>query len=366
MKRIILLFLVLLSFSVSHAQENDLPALEYRRVVVAEELTATWCGYCPRGIVGMADMKAKYPDSFIGIAVHDYSYNYDPMGVRGYADGLYRYFTSLPKVLVNRQRSGDPFYNLESMYKQEMAEPVTSAVALSVSYADESKNILSATIRTKFAFAVEDARYAYAVVVLENEVKGTASGYAQTNNFSGKNDPIGNFGSLPSTVPASQMVYQDVARTIFPTFEGMEENLLSKFEKDEEISLTYDLEVPGNVVNKDNMEVVVLLIDSSTGEIVNAAKASVSDETTTASENVRVSNMEVTVYQDGSSILVDLKTVSSGKCSAELYNIQGQHLDTKLVRTNGPISFVPSNSGIYFVRVTDGKDTIVKKIVYQR
>ena len=42
----------------------------YPYKVVVEEGTATWCGFCPRGIVGVQEMKKKYPDSFIGIAAH--------------------------------------------------------------------------------------------------------------------------------------------------------------------------------------------------------------------------------------------------------------------------------------------------------
>ncbi|MDE6279924.1 MAG: hypothetical protein K2M05_08110, partial [Paramuribaculum sp.] len=41
------------------------------RNVVVEEGTGTWCGWCPRGIVGMEKMVNKYPDgTYIPIAVH--------------------------------------------------------------------------------------------------------------------------------------------------------------------------------------------------------------------------------------------------------------------------------------------------------
>ena len=42
----------------------------YVQKVVGEELTGTWCGWCPRGAVALENMRNKYPDTFIGIAVH--------------------------------------------------------------------------------------------------------------------------------------------------------------------------------------------------------------------------------------------------------------------------------------------------------
>lgn len=341
------------------------PALEYRRVVVGEELTATWCGFCPRGMVGMANMKEKYPDSFIGIAVHDYSYNHDPMGVRGYADGILRFITSLPKILVDRRMTGDPFFDLESMYKQEMAKPVTSAIAVSVAYTDASQTVLSADIHNKFNFDAEDASYVYALVILENEVKGTASGYAQSNNYSGGTAVMGDFHTLPSPVPASRMVYQDVARTIFPEFEGMLSSVPVKFAKDEVLHATYDVELPPNVLNKEHIELVVLLIDRSTGEIVNAAKAAPSS-TATATRLISVPTTEVTAVQQGPSISVSIKSDDAVSYSVELYDASGRLVSRRQTSANTPVSFLPDHSGVYFVRVTDGKQVVVKKVFWHR
>lgn len=38
--------------------------------VWVEEATGTWCGWCPRGEVYMNYLYAKYPEHFVGIAVH--------------------------------------------------------------------------------------------------------------------------------------------------------------------------------------------------------------------------------------------------------------------------------------------------------
>ena len=42
---------------------------------LVEEYTGTWCGWCPRGFVGMENLYATYGDDFCGVAYH----NGDPM-----------------------------------------------------------------------------------------------------------------------------------------------------------------------------------------------------------------------------------------------------------------------------------------------
>jgi len=48
--------------------------------VFAEEATGTWCGWCVRGICFMDYMAETYPETWIGVAVH----NGDPMVVPAY------------------------------------------------------------------------------------------------------------------------------------------------------------------------------------------------------------------------------------------------------------------------------------------
>ena len=50
------------------------------KMVVSEEGTGTWCGWCVRGAVYMDLMAAKYSNYWAGIAVH----NGDPMVVATY------------------------------------------------------------------------------------------------------------------------------------------------------------------------------------------------------------------------------------------------------------------------------------------
>jgi len=64
--------------------------------VVGEEKTGTWCGWCPRGAVGLANMESV--PEFIGIAVHNGSN--DPMVVSSYDETLELTFLVVTQVVV--------------------------------------------------------------------------------------------------------------------------------------------------------------------------------------------------------------------------------------------------------------------------
>ena len=68
-----------------------------------------------------------------------------------------------------------------------------------------------------------------AVVIVEDSVRGTASGYAQANYYSGGgNGPMGGYENLPSTIPASQMTYNHVARVLAGGFKVPLPKLLTR------------------------------------------------------------------------------------------------------------------------------------------
>ncbi|MDE5796132.1 MAG: hypothetical protein K2H75_03405, partial [Muribaculaceae bacterium] len=88
---------------------------QFARRVVCEEYTGTWCGWCPRGMVGLELMKEEYPDRFIPIAVH----GGDPMEITDEAVSYKPFIdscTGAPSSSINRQFTGDPFYDIHTMF----------------------------------------------------------------------------------------------------------------------------------------------------------------------------------------------------------------------------------------------------------
>ncbi len=185
--------------------------------VVAEEGTGTWCPWCPRGTVYMGLMKEKYDDRFIGIAVH----NGDPMTVTEYDNyvGAFPGFTGYPGVIVDRISVVDPS-GMESPMISRLQLDVNSTFGIQATYDEELKELV-ATVTVNAKNDLPSNRR-LVVVLVEDDVTGTGAAYAQANAYAGGgNGPMGGYEDLPSPVPASQMVYDDVARALFTPANGM-------------------------------------------------------------------------------------------------------------------------------------------------
>lgn len=247
--------------------------LPERRIVV-EEGTGMWCGYCPRGIVAMRQMREKYPDSFIGIAVH-----YDDVlgtAVADYCNSLH--FPSFPSAYVNRTTlCGDPMpqeadgqfsvaSGLERYFLEAMKVCPPAELALAWTIRDNGQLALLADAH--FAINAEGADYRFAAVAVEDEV--TNSTYYQTNYYSGSAVPLGGFETEDKTI--RPYTFEEVARAALLPFEGAEGDIPSRIVADRHYSAVKQLKAPV-FSNLRNARIVLMLLDAHTGEVVNAVQA---------------------------------------------------------------------------------------------
>lgn len=185
------------------------------KMVVGEEGTGTWCQWCPRGAVFMDLFESKYQDFWAGIAVH----NQDPMTVTEYDAEYGNLIGGYPSSLVDRVGDVDPSAMTPDFYTRLQTPPV--ATLINGANWDAASRTLNVSVKYTFAQAA-NSNYKSACVLTEDDVTGTGSGWSQSNAYAGGNNGVmGGFESLPSPVPASQMVYNHVARAIAPSFAGM-------------------------------------------------------------------------------------------------------------------------------------------------
>lgn len=241
------------------------------RRVVAEEGTGMWCGYCPRGIVAMRQMREKYPDDFIGIAVHydDALYN----AVKDYCNTLH--FPSFPSAYVNRTTlCGDPmpqdskghFSCAEGLEKSSLGAIADAAPAdVALTWAILPNGLLGLTADAHFAITAHNSDYRFTAVAVEDGV--SAAGYYQTNYYSGSATPIGGFENEAKTI--KPFAFDEVARAALLPFDGIEGEIPATVEADRHYAVTKELKAP-TYSNLANMRVVLMLLDGRTGEVVNA------------------------------------------------------------------------------------------------
>lgn len=228
------------------------------KMVVVEEGTGTWCGWCPRGTVWMAYMQENYPDHFIGVAVH----NSDPMENTDYDDGLGGLISGYPSALVDRGADIDP----SAIEPDFMERVVMDASASLCVNASESGDTLKVKMTVSPTVAL-NSDWRVGIIITEDSVTGTGTDYAQANYYSG-----GASGELsgagkdwhnePNPVPASSMVYDHVARLIEPGFNGMEDAFPNGADTGMLYSFDFDLLLESDW-DKDYMHLIAVLMDDN-------------------------------------------------------------------------------------------------------
>lgn len=185
------------------------------KMVIGEEGTGTWCGWCPRGTVSMEHMAEAYPSLFQGIAVH----NGDPMTDVTYDGWMGTKISGYPGGFVDRGAVIDP-----GAFEAAFITNITTAPVALVNVISAEYNPTTQRVETEVEFTFESAvtgNWKYSIALVEDGVSGTSSAYSQSNYYSGGgNGVMGGFENMPNPVPASQMVYDDVARGIAPSAAG--------------------------------------------------------------------------------------------------------------------------------------------------
>lgn len=239
------------------------------KAVVIEEGTGTWCGWCPRGEVAMDYMTTTYPNDFIGIAVH----NGDPMTVTEYDNGAG--ISGFPGCNVDRALLGESVSQslFETYYNDRVNMGVPANVEATVSGTGANVTIdASATFYTPMS----GADYRLAVVITENGVTGTTSGYNQANYYSGGGSgPMGGYENLTDPVPAADMVYDHVGVALLGGYDGQAGSVPASITDGTVANYQFTYTVPATS-NKANMHAVVMLLDNNTGAIINAKEFSLS------------------------------------------------------------------------------------------
>lgn len=291
----------------------------YDRAFVVEEFTGTWCGYCPRGIVGMEYMQETYPEKFIGIAVHASSgSSSDKFQVANYLPFINEYASNFPSCIINR----DPQYvpdpskeELEQNYGYWLDQ--VSPAKIVVDYEVVEKEVV---LHAGVEFSINDNHaYNLAFVLTEDGLTGY-----QTNYYAGGSK--GKMDGWEDKASKVSWTYTHTAIRIDNAF-GLQlaESVEANYSYMGFASFPYIGAMNKKQFDLDNTHAIALLFDAETGVIVNAAKIDLASPT------------------DG----ID-DAISMPEVPAEYYNIQGQKVANP-------------RSGQLYIRVQGDKAT---KVVY--
>lgn len=286
------------------------------KAVVIEEGTGTWCGWCPRGEVAMDYMTTTYPNDFIGIAVH----NGDPMTVTEYDNGAG--ISGFPGCNVDRALLGESVSQslFETYYNDRVNMGVPANVEATVSGTGANVTIdASATFYTPMS----GADYRLAVVITENGVTGTTSGYNQANYYSGGGSgPMGGYENLTDPVPAADMVYDHVGVALLGGYDGQAGSVPASITDGTVANYQFTYTVPATS-NKANMHAVVMLLDNNTGAIINAKEFSLS-----GASIADVDAIDMNVYPNPATDNVTVAFEAAGDYTITITDMAGRVVST--------------------------------------
>lgn len=176
----------------------------YRRALIAEEVTGTWCGWCPMGIVAFEQMRETDPDYFIPIAVH----MDDAMSpVSGFDDVLKASGGSAPVMFINHDVAADKVLSPDPITVQQCYDYYTQFPAFA-NITIDVRNVTEDAVEFDANYEFyEDAANNYKMMYVITE--DAVGPYTQRNYFSNDTQALGGWENLPTYVTTT---FNDVAR----------------------------------------------------------------------------------------------------------------------------------------------------------
>lgn len=269
-------------------------AVERRTVV--EEFTGTWCGWCPRGITGLEKVNELLGDRAITIAVHDS----DPMEIDyGASTGA-----GYPSAYVDRTVVCDPYFGVDESKglwglaqerNQVLAEASVDVVSPQL---NKSGNVVFKT-QVCFNYTYAKSTYALGYVILADGLTGTGRKWAQANYYClPENQAKWNqYADLAPWVNGEYympMTYNHVAIATLGMDGGIDKSIKASIKDGDTITVSGSVTLMENPVlqSLENLKVVSVLFNTTTGAIVNADIQPVS-----VVEDFAVNKMQVKAFE---------------------------------------------------------------------
>lgn len=348
---------------------SGLTFLPTKRVLI-EEATGTWCGWCPRGTVYTDSIDKLYPGSALVVAVH----NSDPMANQVYDAGMNALIGGYPSGLVDRKDLDVDPSDFITYYQDRIQDVPPADVAVSAFFNSATRQV---DIEVSATFAAEisgDLRFN--AILVEDDVTGTTSNYAQTNYYSFQSQNIAlvgaghNWQTEPNPVPAANVEYDFVGREILGGFEGTAGSLPSSVSANTTYTYSYSTTIPPGW-DENSMRVIGVLLDAGSGQVLNANRGAYG--ITTAVNQIEEGNLGLSVYPNPASnfVQVEISLKQAARIQVELFDAASRRvINRSLELSEGknavPLSLSGMQKGMYMLRILSDEGTsLSRRIVVQ-
>ncbi|MBO4850783.1 MAG: hypothetical protein J5529_07750 [Prevotella sp.] len=251
-----------------------------------EEYTGTWCGWCTRGLVALEKLAELYPNDFVRISYH----NGDPMEIMG-SSFFPNVVTGFPDAWIDRKIEVDPYYGtgnddfgVVSDLQARATQFAYATIDFTAVLSEDGENV-DVNAEVSFPFDITEGKYAIEYVLVSDGLTGEGSDWNQSNYYAGGGyGEMGGFEALESSIPG--LVFNDVA-ILVSEIGGLKGSIPANVKAEDVVKHSYSFKLSDAVntsaenIIQDNskLRVVGLLIDQSTGEVLNANSVPVSVNT---------------------------------------------------------------------------------------
>lgn len=308
-------------------------SFEPTKRVVLEEMTGVDCPNCPLGILSIEKCEKAFGEQFIPLSIHTYTGDIWMGNLEPYTQFLG--LSAAPSARINRtQGVYYPFVSVGGEYKDTYPEDPLwyDAVASELArlplcdvdmVAVQNGDKIDYTANLRYALDADNQQLSLFIAVLENNLE-----YYQANNLGSLSMSIlGEWGAggLNSGAYAYPVTHNDVVRSVIgQTFSGTIGLFPTTVEAGKTYSTTLSSTWPQAIADVKNASAVAMLIDTQSGEVVNACKTRI------------LSKEEFETSVNG---------VVQEEISGDIFNLQGQRVSKT------------SKKGVY---ISNGKKYFVK------
>ena len=248
---------------------------------VMEEFTGTWCPNCPRGTVGIENLTEIFGQRFIPIAVH----NDDPMTIADYDGSQFRRSVTgamggFPAATVDRTFKCDPYMGYELRYEftsdkivaEALQRKAVADIEVAASWSSDGENAVDIRARTTYYYNSDECNHALTLVLTADGLTGDEAKWLQVNEFMGRTDLPEDMSRYVNGERRMKEIYNHVAVAVAGVENGISGSISTPLVSQQPQEFTQTLTFPASL-RQDNMvlRTVAMLIDTTTGQVVNAA-----------------------------------------------------------------------------------------------
>ena len=362
-----------------------------KRVMIEDHtIGQAWFGWwSPRGIVYLEDFMLNPENSGYEVAcihgnegANQFGFNnFDAMYLPEYSDAA----VNTPLV------SGWPHFVLDrkdgASYETEEILPTKfDLVSEDFGYANLTieplfdPTLRNLTVTVSAHFAVDAQYFRMAVVLTEDSVhQPGVNGYGQTNAYNFYNGDASDvpmasssvvFNAHGPVVSSEFMHHRHVARAIIPNYQGDLESLPAQVEADGQYEYTFPTQFISEDYDESKMRAIVLLIDGTSGEIVNCLGANFNELQSSAVGAPALASHSLKLFPNPTSQSTTLEFDSpvAHMASLTIVDALGRVVETKALAVNQGqnltvVDASAMETGTYVIQIhVDGQVLVNEKL----